>query len=50
MKELGIIEGFEDGTYRANDNMTRAEMAVILQKAFDLASNSEANTVEAIQL
>ena len=44
MKELGIIEGFEDGTYRANANMTRAEMAVILQEAFDLASNSEVKT------
>ena len=44
MKELGIIGGFEDGTYRANANMTRAEMAVILQKAFELASDSEFKT------
>ena len=44
MKELGIIEGFEDGSYRANANMTRAEMAVILKEAFNLASNSEVKT------
>ena len=40
MKELGIINGFPDGTFRPNDNMTRAEMAVILQKAFNLQNSS----------
>lgn len=41
IKELGIIQGFEDGTFRSNANMTRAEMAVILEKAFKLSGNSE---------
>nr|WP_295974426.1 C40 family peptidase [uncultured Bacillus sp.] len=36
IKEAGIINGFSDGTYRPDANMTRAEMAVILQKAFNL--------------
>jgi peptidoglycan DL-endopeptidase CwlO len=36
MKEAGIITGFKDGTFRPNDNMTKAEMAVIVEKAFKL--------------
>jgi hypothetical protein len=35
IKELGIIEGFTDGTFRPYDYMTRAQMAVIVQKAFN---------------
>ena len=44
MKELGIIEGFVDGTYRADANMTRAEMAVILENAFKLSGKGEFTT------
>ncbi|WP_071393448.1 C40 family peptidase [Bacillus tuaregi] len=36
IKELGIIDGFPDGTFRPNDNMTRAQMAVIVERAFNL--------------
>jgi hypothetical protein len=36
IKEAGIINGFADGTFRPNNYMTRAEMAVIIQRAFDL--------------
>jgi hypothetical protein len=36
IKELGIINGFKDGTFRPNEYMTRAEMAVIVQNAFKL--------------
>lgn len=36
IKEAGIINGFSDGTFRPDANMTRAEMAVILQRAFNL--------------
>ncbi len=35
MKELGIINGFPDGTFHPDSFMTRAEMAVIVQKAFN---------------
>ena len=36
IKEQGIIQGFDDGTFRPNDYMTRAEMAVIVGRAFNL--------------
>jgi peptidoglycan DL-endopeptidase CwlO len=36
MKEAGIITGFNDGTFRPNAYMTKAEMAVIVEKAFKL--------------
>ncbi|WP_338449585.1 S-layer homology domain-containing protein [Niallia oryzisoli] len=36
IKELGIIDGFPDGTFRPNDNMTKAQMAVIVERAFNL--------------
>ena len=36
IKESGIIEGYPDGRFGPYDNMTRAEMAVILQRAFNL--------------
>ncbi|MFK2825581.1 NlpC/P60 family protein [Bacillus sp. B190/17] len=50
MREAGIINGFSDKTYRPDDYMTRTEMAVIVQRAFELklgdasaASNSYAD-------
>lgn len=36
MKELGIINGYSNGNYGPNDTMTRAEMAVIVKRAFEL--------------
>ncbi|MGM9927409.1 MAG: NlpC/P60 family protein [Lysinibacillus sp.] len=48
MKELGIIQGFTDGTYRPNDTLTRAQMAVIVHNAFNLKltiSTSQANGI-----
>ncbi|MEH6943083.1 C40 family peptidase [Bacillus sp. JJ722] len=36
IKELGIINGFPDGTFRPNDIMTRAQMAAIVKNAFNL--------------
>lgn len=38
VKEAGIISGFSDGTFRPNDYMTRAEMAVIMNRAFELSN------------
>lgn len=45
MKELGIINGFEDGTYRPNESLTRTQMAVIVSRAFNLKmpSNTSAS-------
>ncbi|MGM9927457.1 MAG: S-layer homology domain-containing protein [Bacillus sp. (in: firmicutes)] len=49
IKELGIINGFPDGTFRPNDTMTRAQMAVIVKNAFSLnkdkITSSAANDV-----
>ena len=36
IKELGVINGFPDGTFRPNDTMTRAQMAVIIKNAFNI--------------
>ncbi|MCH1627781.1 C40 family peptidase [Ferdinandcohnia quinoae] len=36
VQAAGIISGYKDGTFRPNSNMTRAEMAIILQRAFGL--------------
>jgi hypothetical protein len=44
IKELGIIQGFGDGTFRPNNTMTRAEMALIVQKAFELEHAQIAST------
>jgi hypothetical protein len=35
MVELGITTGYEDGTYRPNAPVSRGEMAVFLDRAFD---------------
>ncbi|WP_083632286.1 C40 family peptidase [Domibacillus antri] len=37
MREAGIISGFDDNTFRPNDEMTRNEMALIIQRAFNLS-------------
>ncbi|OXS74722.1 C40 family peptidase [Domibacillus enclensis] len=36
IREAGIINGFEDKTFRPDAEMTRNEMASIIQRAFDL--------------
>lgn len=35
--DLGMISGFPDGTFKPDDNLTRAQYAALLAKAFDLA-------------
>ena len=42
LANAGIINGFEDGTYRANDRLTRGQMAKIIANAFKLTSNGQA--------
>lgn len=36
--ENDIIKGYNDGTFRPNENVTRAEMAILVAKAFKLAN------------
>jgi hypothetical protein len=46
MEALGVIEGFEDGTFRPEDTITRAQMAVIVCKMLGIneaAANANAN-------
>ena len=37
----GIINGYNDGTFRPNDPITRGQMALLLQRAFKLTDKSE---------
>lgn len=46
IREAGVINGFADGSFRPNNNMTKAEMAVIVQRAFKLAK-TEVQTANA---
>lgn len=41
LANAGIINGFEDGTYRANDMLTRGQMSKIIAKAFKLTATGE---------
>lgn len=36
MQEAGILNGYSDGTFKPGANMTRTEMAIIIERAFDL--------------
>ena len=38
--ELGVTTGYADGTYRPGRGITRAEMAVLLARAFSLPLNA----------
>lgn len=38
----GIITGFNDGTFRPNQLVTRGEMAIFISRAFDLTTETEA--------
>lgn len=39
LQELGIVEGYEDGTYQAVNNVNRAEMAVMLDRMTETIRN-----------
>lgn len=39
MKEAGIILGVGDGTFRPNELLTRAQMAIILDRAYNIGAN-----------
>lgn len=39
--EQGIVEGFEDGTFRPNDTVTRAELSDMVADAFDFEASED---------
>ncbi len=43
LAKLGIVSGYTDGSIKPNDNITRAEMAVIVVKAVSLEPAKEIN-------
>ncbi|HBY21643.1 MAG TPA: hypothetical protein DEG71_11695 [Clostridiales bacterium] len=38
MSELGIIKGYEDGTFRPNDQVTREQLVVLMMRAYRYVS------------
>ena len=40
--ELGVTRGYGDGTFRPNQDVTRAQMAAFLERAFDLPQAGDA--------
>ncbi|WP_222429924.1 fibronectin type III domain-containing protein [Paenibacillus cremeus] len=41
--KAGLVEGFEDNTFKPNDKITREQMAVMITRAMKLAGKSEAS-------
>jgi len=44
LSNLGIFEGFEDGTFRPNDTVTRAQMAAIICRTLGYEDQAQAST------
>jgi hypothetical protein len=47
-KNLKIISGYPDGTFKPNDEISRAEIAKIIQNSFDILKNNKNNFTETI--
>lgn len=45
---LGILGGYEDGTFKPNQQVSRAEMATIVNRTLDLVGYEDRGTAEAI--
>ena len=46
LMELGIIEGYNDGTIRPNKKVTRAEFAKMVVQSFELGTAAESASIE----
>lgn len=44
MKQAGIMNGYEDGTFRANQDVTREEMVTMIMKAYSYATGEKVTT------
>jgi len=49
MKTNGISSGYQDGSFKPDNNITRAEVAVFMQKVNDLAVSQDATNLAAAQ-
>lgn len=47
--KAGLVEGFEDGTFSPNANITREQMAVMIARAMTLAGNSAIADAKGLQ-
>lgn len=50
LTRLGIVSGDDNGNFNPTANITRAEMAVIMNKTYDLLTNDLANTGEITEI
>lgn len=50
LTRLGIVTGDDNGNFNPTANITRAEMAVMMNKTYDLLSNELANTGEITEI
>ena len=41
LSNMGIIDGYSDGTFRPNENITRAQACVIVNRALNRTPNAE---------
>lgn len=47
--ESNVINGYEDGSFKPNNGVTRAELAVIIAKVFGLTDTTEAKSYEDVE-
>lgn len=48
--QYGIVSGYEDGSFKPNNSMTRAEFAVVLSNVFGLVDTKSDNAFEDVKL
>lgn len=44
MNEAGILQGFEDGSFGVNESLTKAQLAMIMDRAFKLSDSFDVQT------
>lgn len=49
MNKCGVVSGFEDGTFKPNDVITREQAAAIMTNFFELTSRSDAKKFEDVE-
>lgn len=49
MASKGILEGYEDGTFKPNNNITRGEITAVLSRAFDLQATSNESAFKDVE-